>query len=62
MYDNIGGFDQHTYICNDCFDFLHYAERYNIVIEAVDLNSVANNDLLNRDWDWKREADSGDEA
>ena len=33
-----------------------------MVVEAVDFNSVANNDLLNRDYDWKRQAENGDDA
>ena len=41
VYNNISGFDNHAYDCYDCIGYLHYANRYDIVISALDSASVA---------------------
>jgi len=46
-YDNIGGYDNHAYECLDCFGYLHYANKYNILIASMETDSVANTRVLN---------------
>lgn len=45
-YDNIGGYNEHAYHCLDCIGYLHYANKYNIVIMSMPLDSVANLNVL----------------
>lgn len=42
VYANISGFNVHAYECFDCIGYLHYANRYDILIAALDPASVAN--------------------
>jgi hypothetical protein len=46
-YDNIGGYDNHAYECFDCFGYLHYANKYNILIASMATDSIANTSVLN---------------
>ena len=45
-YSNCGGYDNHGVICFDCFVYLHYQNAYNIVVSALDTDSVANTVVL----------------
>lgn len=47
-YDNVGGYENHAFSCLDCFNqYLHYDNKYNIVIAAMSLESKANTVVLN---------------
>lgn len=45
-YQNVGGYDNHAYQCFDCIGYLHYANRYNIVVSSMATDSVANLTVL----------------
>ena len=49
VYDNCGGYDDHTIVCEECIFFLHFQNRYNVVIDGVDKTSKPNRELINRD-------------
>lgn len=42
VYDNIVGDDLHQVQCNDCFFYMHYNNRYDIVISSLSNDTVAN--------------------
>jgi len=42
VYDNIVGDDLHQITCNDCFFYMHYNNRYDIVISSLSNDTVAN--------------------
>lgn len=60
-YNNVGGYDNHAFSCWDCFSFLHYANRYNIVISSMPTDSVANTVVL-QDSRIVHDADSKSDA
>jgi len=45
-YDNCGGDDHHYVICYFCIIKFHYNNEYNIVISALEKDSVANEVVL----------------
>ena len=42
VYNNISGYNVHAYECFDCIGYLHYANRYDVLIAALDPASVVN--------------------
>jgi hypothetical protein len=42
VYANVSGFNNHAYQCFDCIGYLHYANKYNILIASMGTDSVAN--------------------
>ena len=54
----MGGFENHAYICFDCFGYLHYANAYNILISSMASDSVANVTVLS-DSRISNDAESG---
>lgn len=42
VYDNIGGGDDHYMICDDCFAYLHFQSKYDILIHSLGNDTVAN--------------------
>jgi hypothetical protein len=42
VYANISGYNVHAYECFDCIGYLHYANRYDILIAALNPASVVN--------------------
>ena len=50
VYHDIGGLDNHAFICYGCFDLLHWDHKYNVVVAGVDKTSKANTGLINKDY------------
>lgn len=60
-YNNIGGFNDHAYECLDCIGYLHYANKYNIVIMSMPKDSDANLTVL-QDSKIKNDSNSKSDA
>jgi hypothetical protein len=61
VYNNISGYNVHAYECFDCIGYLHYANRYDILIAALDTDSVVYEAAVNSPVLFT-ESNSGDDA
>ena len=46
VYDNIAGYNEHAMSCYFCYLYLHYNNRYNIIVDSLDPESVGNSTVL----------------
>lgn len=50
VYDNISGNDNHHYICYNCAGWLHWNNRYNIVVSSIATNVNGATEIVNSSY------------